>query len=112
MGSLVGKLLIDEWFKMIAFGGFVLVVLSLTIKLQVDNPLALGMGFALLFAGVAEMAMRPYQESVALDARDRPMWSISGRPRRVNAPGIIMYALALVSVACVIARAWVLAGQA
>lgn len=112
MGNLVGKLLIDEWFKMIAFGGFVLLVLSLTIKLQVDNPLVLCVGLTLLFIGVAEMAMRPYQERVLFDGANRATAKITGRMRQVNPPGIIMYALALVSVAGVIARAWVLIGQA
>ncbi|MGE8519720.1 MAG: hypothetical protein ACN6OK_05700 [Alcaligenes faecalis] len=112
MGNLVGKLLIDEWFKMIAFGGFVLLVLSLTIKLQVDNLLILCVGLALLFMGVAEMAMRPYREKIIFDNLNRPAGKISGRMRRTNASGVIMYIIATLSVASAIARGWVLLGQA
>lgn len=112
MGNLVGKLLIDEWFKMIAFGGFVLMVLSLTIKLQVDNPIVFCLGLTLLFCGVAEMAMRPYQQAIAYDALDRPVGTISGRMRKVNTPGIILYLLAAFSAIGLLARAWMLLSQA
>lgn len=112
MGNLVGKLLIDEWFKMIALLGFVLVILSLTVELQIDNPAVVFVGAGLFCMGVAEMAMRPYQEQIALDAYNQPQMKISGRMRRINTPGVIFYVLATLSGAGAIARAWVLIGQA
>lgn len=112
MGNLFGKLLIDEWYKMIAFAGFVLVILSLTVELQVDNPLVLFCGTAIFFVGVAEMAMRQYQEQIAIDSLNRPAFKVSGRARRPSPAGMVMYLLAAIATVAAITRAWVLIGQA
>ena len=112
MGNLVGKLIIDEWFKMITFAGFVLTILALTVELRIDNIIIAGIGAALMCVGIAEMAMRPYAQKIALDSLNRPQYSISGRMRRVNAPGIAFYLLAIACATGVAARAFVLFGQA
>lgn len=96
MGNLVGKFLIDEWFKMFALLGFVMLLLSLTVKLQIDNLLVTLVGSALLFIGVAEMAMRPYQEILRLDGYGQPNYKISGRIRKVTTPGIILHGFAII----------------
>lgn len=96
MGSLIGKFLVDEWFKMFALLGFVMLLLSLTVKLQIDNLLVTLMGATFLFIGVAEMAMRPYQEALKLDAMGQPIYKVSGRMRKRTAPGIILYGIAII----------------
>lgn len=96
MSNLVANFLIDEWFKFMAYLGFVFLMFGLVVPLRIDNVFVILAGAALTFAGIAEMAFRPFQAAVKIDAMGRPQYSIEGRPRRITTAGIVLYTFASV----------------
>lgn len=93
--SVVAKFIADEWFKIMAILCFVLLVVSLTVDLKVENSLVSLFSLAGCLWGIGEMACRPYRE-VLMENPAGPGWAkLSGRPRRINLAAIVLFGLSL-----------------
>jgi len=104
--SVVAKFVADEWFKIMAILCFVIFVVSLTVELRVDNVLVGFFSLSGLLWGIGEMACRPYREILVEDFAGPGWGKLSGRPRRLNAPGLILFVLSVAVAALGCLRGW------
>ncbi|MQA53706.1 hypothetical protein [Pseudomonas piscis] len=93
--SVVAKFIADEWFKIMAILCFVVLVVSMTVDLKVDNALVGLFSLSGLLWGIGEMACRPFVSGIAPHPYQLGSIHISGRPRRVNKTGIFLFLLAI-----------------
>ncbi|WEJ19315.1 hypothetical protein N0B28_13475 [Pseudomonas sp. SD17-1] len=104
--SVVAKFIADEWFKIMMILCFVLFVLSLSVDLRVDNGLVCLFSLSGLLWGIGEMACRPYRE-ILVEGLAGPGWgTVSGRPRQLNAAGIVLFLLSFAFAALGCLRGW------
>lgn len=93
--SVVAKFIADEWFKIMAILCFLLLVASLTIDLKIDNVLVALFSLTGLLWGIGEMACRPFVSGMAPHPYQLGSVIISGRPRRLNIAGFVLFALSV-----------------
>lgn len=92
--SVVAKFIADEWFKIMAILCFLLLVASITVDLKIDNGLVGLFSLAGLLWGIGEMACRPLVSGMAPHPYQLGSVIISGRPRRLNKTGIVLFLIA------------------
>lgn len=93
--SVVAKFIADEWFKIMAILCFVVLVVSMTVDLKVDNAVVGLFSLSGLLWGIGEMACRPFVSGIAPHPYQLGSVIISGRPRRMNKTGFVLFLIAL-----------------
>ncbi len=97
--SVVAKFIADEWFKIMAILCFVVLVVSMTVDLKVDNAVVGLFSLSGLLWGIGEMACRPLVSGIAPHPFQLGSVIISGRPRRMSKTGVFLFIIsALVAV--------------
>ncbi|WP_296276615.1 hypothetical protein [Pseudomonas sp. UBA7530] len=105
--SVIAKFIADEWFKIMAILCFLVLIAGLTMELKVDNLVVVLASLAGVFYGLAEMAFRPYREEIVRNPFHGGYAKLSGRPRRINASGCMLTAIAFAWMCAAIWRGWV-----
>ncbi|MFF3703918.1 MULTISPECIES: hypothetical protein [Pseudomonas] len=93
--SVVAKFIADEWFKIMAILCFVVLVVSMTVDLKVDNAVVGLFSLSGLLWGIGEMACRPFVSGIAPHPYQLGSVIISGRPRRMNKTGFVLFLISL-----------------
>lgn len=104
--SVIAKFIADEWFKIMAILCFLLLVASLTIDLKVDNGIVGLFALSGMIWGIGEMACRPFVSRMAPHPFELGSVIISGRPRRMNKTGFVLFVLAIIVAILGCLRAW------
>lgn len=106
MANLVGKLIIDEWYKMLTLAGFAVLVLSLTIELQVDNAMVSLFSLAALLIGIAELANHRYITALGPNPYGPGGMVVKGRPRRMTPIGGAFWVAGVIALGFAVYRAF------
>ncbi len=106
MANLVGKLIIDEWYKMLTLAGFAVLILALTVDLKVDNSVVALFSLSALLIGIGELANHRYVSVIQQNPFGLGAMTAHGRPRRVKPMGVVFWIAGLVTLALGIYRAF------
>jgi hypothetical protein len=104
--SVIAKFIADEWFKIMAILCFLLLAASLTLDLKVDNGIVGLFALSGMIWGIGEMACRPFVSRMAPHPYQFGSVVISGRPRRMNKTGFVLFVLSIIVAILGCLRAW------